>query len=78
MPNRHRGVTSGRCVTSGRHRLGTNGLTHCTEFATVTTALAEHRRNWFSVLLVPARHSLSGLRRRSVAPELWWAPALAA
>lgn len=61
----------------GRHRLGASDLVHCTEFAAVATALVEHRRTWFTALLTPAKHSLAGLRRRSVAPELWWAPAIA-
>ncbi len=63
--------------THGRHRLGTAGLTHCTEFATVAVALGEHRKRWLTALVVPAKHSLAGLRRRAVAPELRWAPALA-
>ncbi len=64
-------------VTRGRHRLGRTGLIHCTEFATVAVALGAHRKGWLSALVVPARHSLAGLRRRAVAPELQWAPALA-
>ncbi len=66
-----------RRVARGRHRLGATGLTHCTEYAMVAAALGERRRSWLSVLVVPAKHSLAGLRRRSVAPELWWAPRLA-
>lgn len=62
----------------GRHRLGADGLVHCTAFTLVATALTEHRRSWFTGLLIPAKHSLAGLRRRSVAPDLWWAPATAA
>lgn len=61
----------------GRHRTGVTGSVHCTTFAAVAQALLEHRRTWFTALLTPAKHSLAGLRRRSVAPELWWAPALA-
>jgi len=64
-------------VTHGRHRLGAAGLTHCIQFATVAVALGQHRKSLLSALLVPAKHSLAGLRRRAVAPELWWAPALA-
>ncbi|UZJ23457.1 hypothetical protein RHODO2019_09430 [Rhodococcus antarcticus] len=67
MPSRPR--------SPGRHRLGADALVHCTEFSPVAAALAEHRRSWLTALLVPARHSLAGLRRRSIAPELWWAPA---
>lgn len=62
----------------GRHRFGADGLVHCTEFLLVATALAEHRSSWFTGLLTPAKHSLAGLRRRSVAPERWWAPAVPA
>lgn len=75
MSSRHSSAASGLSVTHGRHRLGAHGLTYCAEFPTVANALAQHRRSWFSILWVPARHSLAGLRRRSVAPELWWAPA---
>lgn len=62
----------------GRHRFGADGLVHCTEFALVAAALADHRRSWFTGLLTPAKHSLAGLRRRSIAPERWWAPAVPA
>lgn len=71
MSHRH------RSIARGRHRLGANGLTHCIEFAAVSAALGAHRRSWLSVLLLPAKHSLAGLRRRSIAPELRWGPALA-
>ena len=64
--------------SSGRHRLGAGALVHCTEFTLVAAALAEHRRSWFTGLLTPARHSLAGLRRRSVGPQRWWAPAVPA
>ncbi|GAA5116057.1 hypothetical protein [Haloechinothrix salitolerans] len=49
----------------GRHRLGTPGLVHCVEHRPVAEALAEFRRSWFAALLVPAKHSLAGLRRRT-------------
>lgn len=49
----------------GQHRLGTPGLVHCVEIRSVADALAEYRRGWFATLLVPARHSLAGLRRRA-------------
>lgn len=58
---------------AGRHRLGTAGTWHCVEHAAVATALAEHRRSWVTSLLTPARHSLAGLRRRAVTPDLRWA-----
>lgn len=61
----------------GRHRLGTPGLVHCARFRPVAEALAEHRRTWASTLVVPARHSLAGLRRHAAAAaaERAWAPA---
>lgn len=64
----------------GRHRFGDAtrpGLVHCTKFVAVATALAEHRRGWWTALLTPARHSLAGLRRASIGAELRWAPATA-
>lgn len=67
MPGKH----------AGRHRLGTPGLVHCLEYRTVLLALAEYRRTWLTALLVPAKHSLAGLRRRAVlaARESAWIPA---
>ncbi len=61
---------------SGRHRLGAPGLVHCTEYRGVATALAEYRRTWWSNILMPAKHSLAGLRRRAAAAavERAWAP----
>lgn len=61
----------------GRHRLGLPGLVHCVEYRPVAEALAEYRRNWLTALLVPAKHSLAGLRRkaRATAQEHVWAPA---
>lgn len=61
----------------GRHRLGTPGLTHCVAHLEVAVALEEHRRNWWHALVVPARHSLAGLRRRAVAELRVWTPATA-
>ncbi len=63
---------------SGRHRLGTPGLVHCVAHASVADALVEYRRSWLSTVLLPARHSLAGLRRRAVAAamERAWAPAI--
>ncbi|MBK1788500.1 hypothetical protein [Prauserella cavernicola] len=61
----------------GRHRLGAPGLMHCVMHRPVATALEEYRRNWLTALLVPAKHSLAGLRRRAsaAAHERAWAPA---
>lgn len=61
----------------GRHRLGLPGLVHCVEHRAVADALEDYRRNWLTALLVPARHSLAGLRRRAraTAREHVWAPA---
>ncbi|QGK72310.1 hypothetical protein GIY23_15025 [Allosaccharopolyspora coralli] len=69
----------GRVRKPGRHRLGTPGLTHCSDHPTVSGALAVHRRRWISGLLVPAKHSLAGLRRRAVAAARAraWAPTVA-
>ena len=64
-----------RPATPGRHRLGPPELWHCVEHPVVATALAEHRRTWVTSLLTPARHSLAGLRRRAVAPDLRWVAA---
>ncbi|MTD57349.1 hypothetical protein [Amycolatopsis pithecellobii] len=62
---------------AGRHRLGTPGLVHCLEHRTVALALEEYHRTWLTALLVPAKHSLAGLRRRAVlaARERAWVPA---
>ncbi|NKQ58690.1 hypothetical protein HFP15_38185 [Amycolatopsis sp. K13G38] len=61
----------------GRHRLGTPGLVHCVLHRPVAAALEEYRRNWLTALLVPAKHSLAGLRRRArlAASERAWIPA---
>ncbi|MGA6165070.1 hypothetical protein [Amycolatopsis magusensis] len=61
----------------GRHRLGTPGLAHCVRHRPVAEALAEHRRTWLTALLVPAKHSLAGLKRRARAAatiDRMWAP----
>lgn len=62
----------------GRHRLGTPGLVHCLVHRTVAYALADYRRTWLSTLLVPAKHSFAGLRRkaRAAALERIWVPAV--
>jgi hypothetical protein len=49
----------------GRHRLGTPGLVHCVLHRSVADALAEYRRNWLTALIVPAKHSFAGLKRRA-------------
>lgn len=68
------GWNSGR---HGRHRLGTPGLVHCVRHRHVADALTDYRRNWLTTILVPAKHSLAGLRRRaaSTAIEHAWIPA---
>lgn len=60
----------------GRHRVGAPGLVHCLEHPEVALALGEFRRGWLSALLVPARHSWAGLRRRTVVPTGVLAPAV--
>jgi hypothetical protein len=42
----------------------------------VADALDEYRRNWLTAIIVPAKHSLAGLKRRAGnAAERAWAPA---
>ncbi|MBN6038569.1 hypothetical protein [Amycolatopsis sp. 195334CR] len=63
---------------TGRHRLGTPGLVHCVRHRPVAEALVEYRRTWLTALLVPAKHSLAGLKRRARAAatiDRMWAPA---
>ncbi|WP_206795845.1 hypothetical protein [Amycolatopsis sp. MtRt-6] len=62
----------------GRHRLGTPGLVHCVVHRPVAEALADDRRTWLNALLVPARHSFAGLRRkaRAAALERIWVPSV--
>ncbi len=64
----------------GRHRLGTPGLVHCLRYHAVAVALEEYRRTWWSAALMPARHSLAGLRRRAAAAAAAraWAPVVVA
>ncbi|NIH81133.1 hypothetical protein [Amycolatopsis viridis] len=66
-----------RSKHTGRHRLGTPGLVHCVLHRPVALALEEYRRTWLTALLVPAKHSLAGLKRRASAAALEraWAPA---
>ncbi|HEY7598273.1 MAG TPA: hypothetical protein VH969_34380 [Actinophytocola sp.] len=65
---------------SGRHRLGSPGLVHCLRYYEVRVALEEYRRTWWRTALVPARHTLAGLRRRAAAAaaERAWAPVVVA
>ncbi|MGW3997449.1 hypothetical protein [Amycolatopsis sp. NPDC004772] len=62
----------------GKHRLGTPGLVHCLVHLSVAVALADYRRTWLSTLLVPAKHSFAGLRRkaRAAALERIWVPSV--
>jgi hypothetical protein len=62
----------------GRHRLGAPGLVHCLFHRPVADALADYHRTWLSALLVPAKHSFAGLRRkaRAAALERIWVPAV--
>ena len=64
----------------GRHRLGTPGLVHSVQHRQVAMALEEYRRTWWTAIMVPAKHSLAGLRRRAAAAarEHTFAPAAAA
>lgn len=57
----------------GRHRLGTPGLVHCALYGEVAVELVTGRRTWMARLIVPARHSFAGLRRR--AADRRWVPA---
>ena len=62
----------------GRHRLGTPGLVHCVLHRPLAEALADYRRNWLSALLIPAKHSFAGLKRKAYAAALErvWIPAV--
>jgi len=62
----------------GRHRLGTPGLMHCLLHRSVAEALTDYRRTWLSALLVPAKHSFAGFKRkaRAAALERVWIPAV--
>ncbi|MEC3974148.1 hypothetical protein [Amycolatopsis sp. H20-H5] len=64
----------------GKHRLGAPGLMHCVQHRPVAEALAEYRRTWLTALLVPAKHSFAGLRRRAqvAAQERIWFPTVPA
>ncbi|WP_179777936.1 hypothetical protein [Amycolatopsis endophytica] len=67
-----------RSKHAGRHRLGAPGLVHCVMHRPVAIALEEYRRTWLTALLIPAKHSLAGLKRRAraAALERAWAPAI--
>jgi hypothetical protein len=54
-----------------------NGV-HCIRIPAVAAALAEHRRNWFTALLNPARHSFAAMSKRSsTVGAAHWVPATA-
>ena len=62
---------------AGRHRLGMVNGVHCTLIPSVANALAEHRRNWFTSLISPARHSFAAMRKRTESAATHWVPATA-
>lgn len=64
-----RPIGPGRSQLPGRHRLGTPGLVHCLAYPEVERALATTRRSRLSALLLPARHSWTGMRRRPMMPR---------
>lgn len=62
---------------SGRHRLGMENGVHCILIPEVAAALADHRRNWFTMLMSSARHSQAAMRKRAAAlPTQWATPAV--
>lgn len=61
----------------GRHRLGMENGIHAILIPEVATALAEHRRNWFTSILSPARHSFATIRKRTATMPTRWVPAAA-
>ena len=61
----------------GRHRLGMINGVHCIRIPAVADALAEHRRNWFTSLVSPARHSFAAMRKRTTSVSTSWVPATA-
>lgn len=62
---------------TGRHRLGVENGVHCILIPEVAAALAEHRRNWFTMLLSNARHSQAAIRKRAASlPTQWATPAV--
>ena len=64
-------------IQPGRHRLGMDAGVHCILIPEVSSALADHRRNWFTNLLTPARHSFATMRKRTASVGQW-SPATAA
>ncbi|AQA25817.1 MULTISPECIES: hypothetical protein [Rhodococcus] len=62
-------------ILQGRHRLGIVNGVHCILIPEVATALAEHRRNWFTQMISPARHSFATMRKRTAVMQSAWAPA---
>ncbi|KQU06186.1 hypothetical protein ASG56_00160 [Rhodococcus sp. Leaf7] len=70
------GVGVGR-MQPGRHRLGMSDGVHCILIPQVADALAEHRRNWFTSLISPARHSFASMRKRSAQMSTGWGTAVA-
>ena len=63
-------------IQPGRHRLGMEAGVHVILIPEVALALADHRRNWFTNLLSPARHSFATMRKRTEAVAQW-SPAIA-
>lgn len=63
-------------IHPGRHRLGMTSGIHVILIPEVALALAAHRRNWFTALLSPARHSFASMRKRTESIGQW-SPALA-
>lgn len=61
----------------GRHRLGMVDGVHCILIPEVALALADHRRNWFTQMLSPARHSFASMRKRTVEMQGSWSPTAA-
>ena len=63
-------------IHQGRHRLGMDLGVHCVLIPEIALALADHRRNWFTTLLSPARHSFASMRKRTSTVGQW-SPAVA-
>lgn len=64
-------------IRPGRHRLGMANGVHCILIPQVATALAGHRRPWFTSLISPARHSFAAIRKRTAAMPAPLLPAAA-
>lgn len=65
-------------IQPGRHRLGMVDGVHCILIPEVAAALQEHRRNWFTQMLSPARHSFAAIRKRTAEMQGAWAAGAAA